>query len=165
LGRYLCPVLIVVMLTACAATKTPVGTADFEVLPPPPYEPAPDAPRPKPRPPETPPETMEQPPPTYPDSALADGIACSAKLLYHILEDGSASLVRLEWETPPPPEHESAFVEQIRTAMLDWEFIPATKWVRKEREDGTIRLSPQAIPKAERAIVRFRVEGGHGIVE
>jgi hypothetical protein len=56
-------------------------------------------------------------------------------------------------------------VEQIRTAMLDWEFIPAIKWVRKEREDGTIRLSPQRIPKAERAIVRFRVEGGRGIVE
>ena len=103
--------------------------------------------------------------PAYPESVVTEGVSCAATLLYHIQKDGSVSLVRLGWDDPPPPEYEDRFEGEIRTAMLEWRFIPAKKWVPTELEDGSIDLVPHPIPKAERAIVRFRVEQGRGIVE
>ena len=160
---------MVVMLAACAGGKAPpvmaTGTTNLEVLPPPPYEPLPEGIRPTPGPRVTPFQVQTRTLPSYPDVAVAEGIVCSAKLLYHILRNGSVTLVRLERDASPPPEYEAVFEEEIRKAMLAWRFIPAKKWVRTEREDGSIDLVPQPIPKAERAIVRFHVEQGRGIVE
>ena len=147
------------------ATHEPIGTSDLEVLPPSPREPLPEGYKPKLRPPESPPETLDQPLPEYPESALPDEVGCVARLLYHILKDGSATLVRLEWDEPPPPEHQGSFEDSIREAMLGWRFIPAKKWVPTKMEDGSTTTVPQAIPKAERAIVRFRMEDGRGVVE
>jgi len=162
-------ILIVVGLTACAGAKAPpvqpMGSSELEILPPPPYEPLPEGVRPTLRPPETPPKVQDRMPPSYPDSALSEEIACAAKLLYHIQKDGSVTLVRLEWDEPPPSRFEESFEEEIRTAMLAWRFIPAKKLVPTTLEDGSIDLVPHPIPKAERAIVRFRVQEGRGIVE
>jgi hypothetical protein len=102
--------------------------------------------------------------PSYPEVALADEVKCAARLLYHIQIDGSVTLVRLEWDEPPSSEYQLAFEEAIRDAIATWRYIPAKKWVPTKME-GAIRTVPHAIPKAERAIVGFHVEEGHGIVE
>ena len=167
--RYLSLLVLVMASTACAGTKTPgvqpMGTSDLEILPPPPRQPLPVGYKPKFRPPETPPEVRERVLPTYPESAIATEIDCTARLLYHILRDGSVTLVRLEWDVPPPRQHRAEFEETIREAILEWRFIPGKKWVPTKLEDGSTRTIPQAIPKAERAIVRFHVVEGQGVVE
>jgi hypothetical protein len=162
-------VLLLALLIACAGGKKPAvqptGTSDLEVLPPPPYEPPPEGARLKRGPLVLPYEVEDRSSPGYPEAALADEIACSARLLYHILRDGSAKLVRLEWEAPPPPEYETAFEEEILQAMASWRYTPARKMVPVKHEDGSTELVLEPVPKAERAIVRFRVEQGRGIVE
>ena len=162
-------VLVVMSMAACAGIKAPrghpTGTSNLEILPPPPRQPLPEGYKPKHRPHEIPPEVQDQALAGYPESAVADEVACTARLLYHILRDGSVTLVRLEWDEPPPPEHQASFEEKIREAILSWRFIPAKKWVPTRFEDGSITPVPQPIPIAERAIVRFRVEEGQGVVE
>lgn len=167
--RYRWLVLVLAASAACGGMKAPpgqpTGSAELEVVPPPPWQPPTRRDEFTYSAPESPPVVQEQGFPTYPESALADEVACVARLLYHILKDGSVTLVRLEWDEPPPPEHLAAFEAQIREAMLGWRFIPSRKWVRTTLENGSIRAIPQAIPKAERAIVRFRVGRGRGVVE
>ena len=167
--RHMSLLLAVLVVAACANLKAPetnrTGTSDLEVLPPPPREPPPEGYTPRLRPPETPPETRRQSLPGYPESAVAFEVKCTARLLYHIQTDGSATLVRLEWEVPPPPEHLTRFEEKIQEAVASWEFIPAKKWVPTKMHDGSTTTVPHPIPKAERAVVRFRVEDGAGVVE
>lgn len=157
------------LMAACAGGKGPhghpTGISDLEILPPPPRQPLPEGYEPKLRPVESPPEVRDQALASYPESAVADEVACTARLLYHILEDGTVRLVRLEWDEPPPTEHRASFEEKIREAILGWRFIPAKKWIPTSLDDGSRTTVPQPIPKAERAIVRFRVEDGQGIVE
>ena len=166
--RHTSFVLLLLASAACAGSKPPhgpTGASDLQVLPPPPRQPLPEGYKPRLGPPEIPPEVQEQALPGYPESALPDEVACVARLLYHILRDGSVKLVRLEWDEPPPAGHRGSFEESIRKAILGWRFIPAIKWVPTRMEDGSTKTVPQAIPKAERAIVRFSVEEGRGVVE
>lgn len=159
-------VLIVLLLTTCAcARKPPEGSTEIEILPPPPYEPLPEGVRPRFGPMVFPPEVLKRDPPVYPESVVAEEVSCTARLLYHIQQDGLVTLVRLEWDDPPPADHQELFEESIRTAILEWRFLPAVKIVATELDDGSLDLERQPVPKAERAIVRFRVEGGRGIVE
>ena len=167
--RLIIVIALVMSLVACAGGRasqgTPVGTSDLEVLPPPPRQPTPEGYTPKLRPPETAPEVQERNLPLYPEAALDDQIACVVRLLYHIQPDGSVNLVRLEWDDHPPPDHEAAFEASIRDAISHWRYTPGKKWVPTKMEDGSTTTVPQAIPKSERAIVRFRVKNGQGIVE
>lgn len=112
-----------------------------------------------------PPEVLKRDLPVYPQSALAEEVSCAARLLYHIQKDGRVTLVRLEWDDPPPVEHQQRFEESIQAAMAEWRFVPAVKIVSTELADGSLDLTRQPIPKAERAIVRFRVQDGRGVVE
>jgi hypothetical protein len=111
------------------------------------------------------PETLSQGLPVYPDSAIADGVACTARFLYHIETDGSATVVRLEWDLAPPPHHVETFESAIRDAVATWRFVPAFQLVYKETSDGKKGFEKPLIPKAGRALIRFRVEDGRGIVE
>jgi hypothetical protein len=113
----------------------------------------------------TPPVTLRQELPSYPEAAIADEIRCEARLLYHIETDGTARLVRLEWDLPPPDERRDAFESAIRNAVAGWEFVPSQRWTPVETEDGSTRRRPKPIPKAGRALVRFRVVDGTPIVE
>jgi len=161
-------VTVAVSSVACAGARAPhvdpTGTSDLEI-PPPPREPLPEGYEPRLRPPESAPEVLDRASPRYPDAALADEVACAARLLYHILTDGSVALVRLEWEEPPPLEVQAAFEESIQEAIAGWRYNPGRKWIPTKLEDGSTTTVPQSIPKAERALVTFRVEGGQGIVE
>ena len=142
-----------------------VGTAELELLPPPePEQPSLGNVQKKPTP-EASPETVSQALPRYPTSALEDRVACTARLLYHIQTDGSVTIVRLVWDPAPPQDHVEAFESAIRDAAATWEYMPAYRLRHKERDDGTAGFEKQLIPKARRAVIRFRVEGGQAVVE
>lgn len=142
-----------------------LGTTEIEILPPPEPETAPPRDVRKRPPPEAAPQTISQALPTYPARALEDRVACAAQLLYHIQTDGSATLVRLNWDPAPPPGHEEAFESAIRDAVATWEFVPAYQLRFKELPDGSPSFEKRLIPKARRAVIRFRVEAGQPIVE
>ena len=76
--------------------------------------------KPKLRPPESTPEVQHRTLPSYPEVALADEVVCAARLLYHILKDGSVTLVRLEWDEPPPSEYQAVFEESIQNAIVGY---------------------------------------------
>jgi hypothetical protein len=164
-------VVAATILVGCAARRVPpdvdaqgVGTAELDLLPSPePERPAGVAPTRLP--PEAAPETVSQALPTYPNSALNEGVTCTAELLYHIETNGSATLVRLTWNLPPPSDHRDAFESAINDAVTTWEFTPGYQLILVERADGTMRYEKRLIPKARRAMIRFRVEGGKGVVE
>ncbi len=168
-----CIVAIALALTGCAGRRTSpddasqprFGTADLEILPPPPSQPPPEGYEPKVRPPESAPVVRRQGLPRYPESALQSEVTCTARLLYHIQTDGSATLVLLEWDVPPPDEHLKAFEKAIKEAVGGWEFTPARRYVSTKMPDTSIRLVPKTIPKAGRALIRFRVEKGRAVVE
>ena len=110
-----------------------------------------------------PPGPLHQILPKYPESALSEAVACVARILYHVEISGQATLVRLEWDDPPPAEYVTEFEEAIRTAISQWSFIPAVRIVSKTQDDGSIVRTP--VPKAQHALIRFRVEDGKAIVE
>lgn len=140
-----------------------VGAVDVEAFAPPPVESAETSPaEPIPM---SPPRVLDRPLPKYPGSAVADGIECRARVLYHILPDGHGKLVSLEWEAPPPPEHVEAFETALRAAVAAWTFEPAVVLKRKALPDGSYRWEEQRIPVAEYARVRFRVVDGVPVVE
>jgi len=141
------------------------GTSELEILPAEQVPRATDPERKKVLAPESAPGTVRQDLPGYPETALGDAVECTATVLYHIETDGSARLVRLEWELEPPAEHVAAFEDAIRTAVGSWLFEPAKRYRFKEVADGSFRYDEQVIPKAARAIVRFRVVAGRGVVE
>ncbi len=114
---------------------------------------------------QTAPKTLTQPLPAYPESALADEVSCSARILYHIETDGLATLVRLGWDVPPPDAHAAAFESSIHDAVAAWRFDPATRLNPGRRPDGVVTYSRQVIPKAVNVLIRFRVEGGRAVVE
>jgi len=164
-------VVAATILVGCAARRVPsdvdaqgVGTAELELLPSPEPERAADV-APTTLPPEAAPETVSQALPTYPNAAVNDGVACTAELLYHIETDDSATLVRLTWDLPPPSDHLDAFETAINDAVATWEFAPGYQLRLVERADGTMSYEKRPIPKARRAVIRFRVEGGKGVVE
>jgi len=163
--------LIASALLSCARSRTPEtqpapsGTSDLEILPPPPQEPAPEGSRPQRGRIVIPPVPKKLAPPRYPDAAVSDGIACVAQLLYHIETDGTAKLVRLEWEDPPPPEHLTEFEETIRAAVSEWAYIPAIRLVPTKMPDGSTVTERRPVPKARHAVVRFRVVNGEGVAE
>jgi hypothetical protein len=164
-------VLAATILVGCSARRVPlevdlqgVGRTDLELLPSPEPERTADV-NPASLPPEAAPETVSQALPTYPSLAINDGVACTAELLYHIETDGSATLVRLTWDLPPPADHVDAFESAINDAVAAWEFVPGFQLRFKERADGTMSYEKHLIPKARRAAIRFRVEGGKGVVE
>jgi hypothetical protein len=115
-------------------------------------------------PPEHPPIPVHQPLPEYPPEAVASEIACTAYLLYHTEMDGSASFVRVDWTVPPPDDHIASFEAAIERAVESWEFEPAFKLVPTEMDDGAIEPVRKTIRFAGRAIVRFLVVDGVGIV-
>jgi hypothetical protein len=137
----------------------------MEVLPPPPQKPVPEGHRTQPGRIVIPPIPKRLGPPRYPDAALGDEIACVAELLYHVEIDGTARLVRLEWQEPPPDEHLPEFEDTIRIAVADWEYTPALRLVPQKLPDGSTRIDHQPVPKARHAVVRFRVVNGKGVVE
>ncbi len=111
------------------------------------------------------PTKVRQELPAYPTTALADQVDCTAELLFHILTDGTAKVVRLNWNPAPPEEHREAFDQAIRTAVAGWEFVPAFRWIRRTDDDGQVRVEKQDIPKGRNVRIRFRVEGGKAVVE
>lgn len=112
-----------------------------------------------------PPQALERPLPAYPETALADHVACTARVLFHVEPDGSVRLVRLEWDIPPPDEHVEAFESVIREVIPRWDYVPATRIEPRERPDGSIESKFRKIPKAQHSRIRFRVERGRGVVE
>ena len=82
-----------------------------------------------------------------------------------VTASGQATLVRLEWDEPPPAAYVSEFEEAIRTAISQWSFIPAVRIVPKTRADDSIEFNRTPIPNAQHAFIRFRVEDGKAIVE
>ena len=92
-------------------------------------------------------------------------VACSARVLYHIETSGSATLVRLEWDAPPPEQHREAFELAIQEAMAEWEFQPAMRVRGKKLPDGSTVPETRLVPKASYAVIRFRVVEGRGVVE
>ena len=158
--------LLLIVPIACAHrgnAELRTGAAEIELLPPP-VRIAPQGHEPPFRP-ELGPIELRQDLPAYPLSALGDAVACTARLLYHIETDGSASLVRLEWDEPPPPEHTDAFVSAIDAAMARWEFEPGRRWIKRTQPDGTSKREMQLIPKSGRALIRFRVDDGKPVVD
>jgi len=163
-------VLAAATLLGCAARSPAdldarkVGRAELEPLPPPdpgrPVEASALALAP-----EGAAKTLIQALPAYPDAALSDAVDCRAELLYHIETDGSATLVRLEWNPPPPAGHVAGFEASIRDAVATWRFEPAYQLRLKERADGGMTYEKRLIPKARRVAVRFRVEDGKAVVE
>ncbi|ANM30377.1 hypothetical protein ABI59_13555 [Acidobacteria bacterium Mor1] len=111
------------------------------------------------------PTKLRQELPEYPAAALADQVDCTAELLFHILTDGTAKVVRLEWNPAPPEQHKEAFEQAIHTAVADWEFVPGFRWIRRTDDDGQVRVEKQDIPKGRTVRIRFRVEGGKAVVE
>ena len=145
---------------ATAESVPRVGASSIEDFQPPPT-PTPDR-----RPPLIlPPQVLRRELPRYPESALAERVACVARILYHVDTAGRATLVRLEWVEPPPAEHVRAFEEALRTALSDWRFEPAVRVVPEKRSDGSIEPLQTPVPAAQHAFVRFRVENGQAIVE
>jgi hypothetical protein len=159
-------VLIVACCLACASRQGAVsrlGTSDIEHLSGPASGPRPEGVK---RPPLIyPPQPLRQEPPEYPPEALDSEIGCTARLLYHVEKDGSPSLVRLEWEVTPPDQFLETFDATVRTAVEAWEFKPAYKIVPVELPDGAIEPEIIQVPSAHRALIRFRVIDGRGVVE
>lgn len=118
----------------------------------------------EPPPPEHPPIPVHQPLPEYPPEAVPLEIACTAYLLYHTEMDGSASFVRIDWTLPPPDGHIASFEAAIERAVEEWEFDPAFKIIPTEMDDGAIEPVRKTIRFAGRAIIRFMVVDGVGIV-
>ncbi len=169
--RSTCILFLALSVLGCAGRKsadlTPrrSGTAELEVLPPPEFPPPPPGYKPSSLSPQIPPETIERPLPSYPDSALADEVACTARLLYHVETNGSARLVRLEWDLRPPEGHVASFESAIRDAVARWEFVPAVRFTRKEQPGKPTRYEKHVIPKAGRVLIRFRIADGKAVVE
>lgn len=112
-----------------------------------------------------PPQILAQDLPRYPGSALEEGVACTARILYHVEVSGRATLIRLEWDVPPPPVHLGAFEKAITDAVAGWAFNAAFRIIPETRDDGSIEPRHQPIPQAQHALVRFRVEDGQAVVE
>lgn len=141
------------------------GASEVEVLQNPPPEFPPEEYEQKARLTDIPPVPQKQPPPIYPQTALQSEISCTARLLYHILKDGSSKLVRLEWDESPPDNYREAFEDAIQQAVSTWKFTPANRVVPKGMPDGRVTYLLKAVPYAGRAIIRFYVYKGKGIVE
>ena len=165
--------MVALGLPSCSTRRPPVvdmsqpgtGTAELEILPAVEPQSSYQTDAQKRPPPETAPQTLSQSLPTYPPSALEHGVACSARLLYHIQTDGSATLVRLAWDSSPPQEHLEAFESAIRAAVATWEFKPAMQLRLKTLADGSARFDKRVIPKAGHAIIRFRVDEGKAVID
>ncbi len=114
--------------------------------------------------PEHPPVPIRQPLPEYPPEAVPLEIACTAYLLYHTEVDGSASFVRVDWTVLPPDDFVASFEDAIARAVESWEFEPAFKMVPAEMDNGSIEPVRKTIRFAARAIIRFMVVDGVGIV-
>jgi hypothetical protein len=89
----------------------------------------------------------------------------TARILYHIEVDGSATLVRLEWDPAPDNDYIKLFEGSIQTAMAGWEFAPAHRIMTTEHPDGSIDSKAVPIKSADRVIIRFQVIDGKGVVE
>ncbi len=159
------------IIIACAERIQPTqeparpreGSSSLENVQPPASDPLPRDRKPPPL--VIPPAPFVQPLPVYPSQALEAEVACSARLLYHVERDGTARLVRLEWESAPPQEHLEVFEASIRNAIANWDFAPAQKIVPVKQPDGSIEPDGQPVPYAQHAIVGFRVVEGRGVVE
>ena len=103
--------------------------------------------------------------PDYPPQALPTGQACAARILYHVEVDGSATLVRLEWDKAPDTSYLKLFEDSIRDAMAGWEFSPAHRLMIHEDQNGVLGSKAIPIKYADRVIIRFSVLDGKGIVE
>ena len=103
--------------------------------------------------------------PDYPRQALPSEQACAARILYHVEEDGSATLVRLEWDQAPDTSYLKLFEGTIRDAIAGWEFSPAHRLTIYENQDGVMESKAIPIKYADRVIIRFRVVDGRGVVE
>jgi len=160
---WLAALTVASVLAGCSHRR--VGTVGLEDLPPPEIAPSRLA-SPSARPSaEVPAQTLLQALPRYPDAALGDEVHCTARLLYHIEVDGTASLVRLEWDPAPAAEYREAFEKAIREAVATWSYTAARRYRWKKNPDGSLEFEERAIPTARRAIIRFRVEKGRGVVE
>ena len=143
----------------------PTGSSEMEILGPPPRrEPTPEDLR---RPPhfETPAHARRQGKPEYPLEGLSTSQECMARILYHIEVDGSATLVRLEWDPAPGDGFLKLFEDSIREAITGWEFSPSHRLVPTEQPDGSIEPKAVPIKSADRVIIRFSVIEGRGVVE
>jgi hypothetical protein len=161
-------ILVIAACVACAGRQIPVenariGTSDIEHLSPAAPESRPEGEK---RPPLIyPPEPLQQEAPEYPREALDSEVSCAARLLYHVESDGSASLVRLEWEKAPPEKFLATFDAAIRAAVAAWEFEPAQRVEPEKLPNGAIEPKMTPVPSAHRALIRFRVVDGRGVVE
>jgi hypothetical protein len=132
--------LVALALSGCAGRRSTVeqnpgvGWSEIRILPSP--EPDPAAAAVGTLPAESAPEVVDQAPPSYPASALDDLVDCTARILYHIQTDGSAELVRLQWEPPPPSVHLEVFEAAIHEAIAGWAFVPGQQLAPWERPDG-----------------------------
>jgi hypothetical protein len=171
--RYLAWLLAVssAIVTGCAVHRTPVqadspgvGRAELELLPSPEPERTPDV-APTTLRPEAAPETLRQSLPAYPPPAVDEEVACTARILYHMETDGTATLVELTWGPPPPTDHLPAFESAIEEAVASWRFNPAYQLIYEKRAGEVVGFEKRLIPKARSAAIHFRVEGGKGVVE
>ena len=112
-----------------------------------------------------PPTPHNQELPDYPNSAVDEGVACVARVLYHVETTGQATLVRLEWDQPPPSKYLGEFEQAIEAAVLKWSYAPAVEIVGEKQDDGSVELVRTPVPSAQRAFIRFRVENGKAVVE
>ena len=103
--------------------------------------------------------------PAYPPAGLPTEQACIARVLYHVEPDGSATLVHLEWDVPPGDAFTKLFEASIRDAIAGWEFSPAHRIITTEFPDGSRDSEAIPIKYADRAVIRFRVLEGRGVVE
>jgi len=112
-----------------------------------------------------PPSALKRPLPEYPEPALDEEIACTARLLYHVEASGAVKLVRLEWDVPPPPHHLAAFEASISEAISHWDYTPAVRIGVMKQPDGSVKSTYTTIPKAQHSLIRFRVVEGRGVVD
>jgi hypothetical protein len=143
----------------------PTGSSEMEILGPPPRrEPTPaDLDRGYPT--DLQAFARRQEKPSYPMEALPFVQSGTARILYHIEVDGSATLVRLEWDPGPDDDYLKLFEDSIQTAMAGWEFAPAHRIMTTEHPDGSIDSNAVPIKSADRVIIRFQVIDGKGVVE
>ena len=167
------PLWVLVVFAAaigCAARKPaqaepapPVGTSQIDDFQPPPSDSRRAG---EERPPRVfPPRPLDRTLPTYPESALPNAVACVARILYHVETSGHATLVQLEWVEPPPAEYVTDFEEAIRTGVSEWRYWPAVRVVPERQADGSIEPVRTPVPRAQHALIRFRVEDGKAVVE